>query len=130
MKLKMTPRVWVGIKAFVLLGGVLVVALLTPHLVRGHLPELRKAGMPYSNIVKFLSINGVEVTTAGLSDYVRRHALEEQGPIVSPPTPAKSAKPRQEAQGKSLVETKPSVPMAPDVFNLSKKPEVDMSFDK
>lgn len=38
MKLKVKPRVWVGIKTSVLLGGVLVVALLTPHLVPGHLP--------------------------------------------------------------------------------------------
>lgn len=91
--------------------------------------ELRKAGMPYSSIVKFLAINGVEVTTAGLSDYVRRHALESLGPAASPPPTTKPTKPRQEVQGKFPTETKPARPMAPDVFELSKKPEVDMSFD-
>lgn len=90
--------------------------------------ELRKAGMPYSNIAKFLAINGVEVTTAGLSDYVRRHALESTDAPADPPPTAKPTKP-QTAKAKPQTEAKAQTPPAQDVFELAQKPEVDMSFD-
>lgn len=93
------------------------------------LRKLRDAGLSYQRMTVFLAANGVEISVAGLSAYMRRHGLaipevptsqRQKAPTTATPTRPKASS-REPATG--------SPPPAPDVFELSKKPEVDMSFD-
>ena len=91
--------------------------------------KLRQNGISYSAILKFLSLNGVEVTMATLSVYMRRHAPPE----LVPPAKNQPAK----ASPKSIAATQPEQSSAvpspespgsqrprPPVSKRGQKPEV------
>ena len=97
--------------------------------------KLRRNGMSYSSILKFLSLNGVDVTMATFSVYMRKHAPPALVPAAKtqpPKTPTPSNKnepspvPPAPAQGPEF----PDSPRPrPPISKRGQKPEVVINQD-
>lgn len=94
--------------------------------------KLRRNGVSYNGVLKFLALNGVEVTMATLSVYMRKHAPPE---LVPPPKtqPAKrepesprQQPPQEPRKAKSKEPDGGSPTPAPRLSEKFRKPEVDL----